>query len=189
MRRDPFCWEEERIEGAALRLVDIESGEERERLPADLEPFLAHAEGCFRCGELLALFLDVERQVRAGGGGGEVSIIILEEVREGPEIRLTERERVELPVALAADSADGKRGAEQEADIPSPRSYASADGRFLIRVMPNRSGEGATAVLLQCPEKERVPHIYRPEGEIEFGDGVHAALPGIPGPRLEIRFR
>ncbi|MFH1278273.1 MAG: hypothetical protein ABIK65_07835 [Candidatus Eisenbacteria bacterium] len=179
------CWEEQRIERAALRLVDRESASGGGDLPAELDSIVTHGKECARCRDLLALFLDVERQVRIEPAEIDMDRIVLLEVREGPEIRLTERDREEAPSALAADASPAVSGGSELA----PRSYASEDGRYRIRVMPNRSGTGATAILVQGPGSDRMPFLRGPGGDHEFHDGIHAALPGLPGPRVEIRFR
>jgi hypothetical protein len=175
------CWDETRIEEAAIRLALPGRG-----TPAgepELEAFLRHADECVRCGELLAYYLDVERRVAAGRAA-------LSRAREGKVIPLLDVSAPDLSrfhppagsraaFALAADSGceagDDSRGR-------LPRSLEGDNGRYLVRILPSDEGEGAVAIFM-CREGApgvRGAALRIGEDDFQFDASGHASLPAFP---------
>jgi hypothetical protein len=191
------CWDEERIERAAILRAEAEASGET-NLPSDLSAFLDHARECFRCGDLFSLFLETERRVLAEAAEAAFSVLAaappqpnvveLEEISERSSRRIDRPEREGARYSLAARHAAPVSEGPDRAEGSEVRSFASRDGLYLVRVLPNESGTGRTAVLLAGREGE--PHrraLLRFEGgEVPFDESGHAALSETPSGRIHL---
>jgi|GEM_PF-2043256 len=190
------CWDEERIERAAILRTAAEASGETS-LPSDLSAFLDHARECFRCGDLLSLFLETERRVLAeaaeyispalAAAPPGPNVIELEEISERPSRRVGPPDR-EGAYSLAARHATPASEGPDRAEGSAVRSFASRDGLYLVRVFTNESGAGRTAVLLAGGEEEshRRALLRFEGGEVPFDESGHAVLSEIPSGRIQL---
>lgn len=193
------CYSEESLELAATRLVKAVATPTTKPLgavPQDLVPLLDHLRGCTRCGELFGLFREIEERLSG-------RILELRPLRSRKAERTGDAAsgpRPDQAYALAASSSDVRKdGAPGQTRV---LTLATTDERYLVRIFPNESGVGATAVLIQFhpPENELEPALAPRDSEIVLQvDGVDfrfdeqgiALLPGFPtgGVTLVLRKR
>ena len=149
------CWDEESIELAAIRLLDLEkTGGE---VPKDLRELTDHASTCFRCRELLKLFREMEVRFRVADEeaardqrDGEVRILALSPIEPRSEEPPPAQEDWEGQTAapLAADTQPERGSVDEEAPSRRVLSLVSEDGQFLVRIFENERAAGATAILM-----------------------------------------
>lgn len=172
------CWSEDKIERFARQLaragIDpfarVAAGTlGNEEPPGEAAEFLSHVQTCVRCGELLDLVWDIESAFLNREG---------DESPEGAEERIELRamgsdyDGLEIepgsggsPFRVAADSPQDAHAPEKGDVLPTDPpvvSLSSEDGSCVVRIFPSTSEAGATAVLLQPPEKTSI-HPKRPE--------------------------
>ena len=181
------CWEESRIERAALRLVHAD--ERGEEAPADLGPFREHARRCARCGRILRRLMETERRFRAlrslrasAENPPRAAVIALVDVErpEAPPVDPAEKPGLEC-FSYAADA----RAAPARPEGPRIRHLRSEDGAIEVRVIENEDGRGATAVLVSAPKSADPGGAGRwslrtGAGSFPFRSGGAAALPAFP---------
>jgi len=174
---------------------------------------LGHARDCFRCRDVLHLFAVVEEDFRrslredpllpldipsmapAAVAATPLRIIRLHPLRPISSQRpaLDVDELPELDYALAA-ATPGVEPPPEPAWETRVLTLSSGDDRFLVRIFPNESGEGATAVLVneEAPvEGSGVrPRPFLRVGAVEYAfDGTVARLPAFPVEGIELTYR
>ncbi len=214
------CFNERSLDRAALRLADagFPPGIDPEwfdspALPGGLRPVLAHAAGCLRCRELLELFHETEvrareavaARVEAGAPGAR--IIPLEPLRArsrrgGAAFDPGSIDRVPFPLAADAPGSGGEDARAIEGI--TVLTLGSPDGRILVRIFPDESGRGATAILLrdETPDVGDAPQAGRSGSEaggaivLRIGDADYpfdkdgiALLPAFPSCPLRLVIR
>lgn len=206
MNKEMRCPREGALELAAGRLidaglgpapaVDLTGGEGVPpdlAIPPDLVAILDHARNCVRCRELLDLFHGIETHMRNEYHLSDTIVLALRPVPAGPPLDLSATPDDEIGEELyeiAADSAsDARRRHEEVLDSVPVLTIATEDGRFFVRIFPNESGKGATAVLQGDPqqlcggpaEPARRRLVLRVGGvDYPFNEDQVAALPDLP---------
>jgi len=194
-------------------------------LDSDALRLLGHARECFRCRDVLHLFAVVEEDFRRSfavveehpGRLPEESSALLLEVagvaaaaHVGTPARVIElhprnhRSRRRLPAdADETPELEYALAAATPGDEPPPEpawetrvlTLSSFDDRFLVRIFPNESGEGATAVLVneEAPvEGSGVrPRPFLRAGGVEYPFDVQdvARLAAFPVEGIELVYR
>jgi hypothetical protein len=166
------CFDERSIDSAAICLADLGfSGDITSILSRDVAipfafaPIVAHAGRCFRCAELLELFLETELLSRqparclaadsAQGPAYESEMVLpLRRARSttgtlDPPEDAREREDYDL----AADSAPPV-DPEDVLGNTWVLTLSTDDGRYVVRVFPQEGGRGAVAVLIRAADPE-----------------------------------
>lgn len=199
------CWREQDLDSAAIRLLDagVKISPFFDRTPwldlaagsgleLDLPPLLQHAARCVRCWEILVDLQETEaahREILAARSTprlepptpGRVFRLIRMPSRSPRSPRVPasptwDREAEEF--AVAAQSADSSQPTEHQIAAASVLNLTSEDSRYVVRIFPNRSGTGATALLLPT--------------EVPAGPDSDAGAPprpdgDAPGPRIVLR--
>jgi hypothetical protein len=185
------CRSEPELERAAARLLLEGAGPS-----ADLEATLDHARGCARCGEVLEIFLEART--------------LLGEERDRPGIVLplrrwgrTSKERAR---PWGKDTGTGEADAAPEFEVaaatvfpgradaahPAAQAFECSDERFLIRIVPDEAGTGASAILVALlPDWSAAvaaigPRLRVGASEYPFGPDAVAHLPEIPSGPLSL---
>jgi hypothetical protein len=175
---------------------------------------LGHARACFRCRDVLHLFAVVEVEFResleespslpseaadvaaAGYPGASVRVIALHPQRHRSR-RSPAPEAEELPEAAYAWAAatPGDEAPPELAWETQVLTLSSGDGCFLVRIFPNESGEGASAVLVHegvSREESTVhPRPFLRIGGVEYAFDAQdvARLPAFPAETIELVYR
>ena len=193
------CWSEESIERAAIRLIGVGSptGEAvdptRPDTDRDFQQLLEHSDRCFRCRDLLQLFLDLHVSRREAEARSPARLLLLAPVAAArPEASGSDLEEP-APAYLAAADTPGAGGGPDQAI--SVLTLSSVDGRTIVRIFPTGEGRKAQAVLIREEDEAVDPETGRPaepasyllrigSTEYRFDEGGHVSLPEFPAPPI-----
>ncbi len=163
------CWKEAAIERAAISVVD------GERSP-ETDAFLAHARGCVRCGELLALFEGMERGIRRDLPEARVHPLV--RLSRGPDSPEWPEPSVPAEFEVAAETA-------RPTSI-SDMTLSTEDGRFIVRIFPKPEGSGARGVLITAVDAPARVSLLIGGVAYAFDDSGIVEIPSFPASGIHL---
>ncbi len=184
------CWSQGSLERAAIRMADagIAPGcAPSAAVAADLVSLLAHAQTCTRCRGVLHILFDAEVLMRARGHRPIVLPLRLLDptgASRGMDAETPPGWRESYPVA--AQTPEIGRRIEDGTTPSRVLTLTTSDDRFLVRILPNNPGPGATAILY--PARGGVT-IEIDGKSFAFDETGTATLPGFPGADISLVLR